>query len=323
MTRLGVNVPNFGPTATPDNLLAWARFAEDAGFAVAMMSDHVAPTPDVAAIYPDPFYDPFTTLSWLAGLTERIELGTTVAILPYRHPLLTARAAANIDRFSGGRFVLGVGVGWSEPEYTALGVPFRDRGKITDEYLAAVIDAWTSPRVSLDGDHARYRDVSTGPRAVRSPHPPVWVGGSSPAAVRRAARFGDAWHPINPDLDWLRDTGLPALRAAARAAGRPAPALAASGPGSAPAPCRRQVVPQASAASPRCTTTWRAWSRWAPRTSSSTPTPTTPPTGDRPSTTGTRCARSSSGPRCRRSDPAGTRTRASDRGAAVSRPAVL
>ena len=227
MTRLGVNVPNFGPTATPDNLLAWARFAEDAGFAVAMMSDHVAPTPDVAAIYPDPFYDPFTTLSWLAGLTARIELGTTVAVLPYRHPLLTARAAANIDRFSGGRFVLGVGVGWSEPEYTALGVPFRDRGSITDEYLAAIIDAWTSPRVSLDGDHARYRDVSTGPRAVRSPHPPVWVGGSSPAAIRRAARFGDAWHPINPDLDRLRDVGLPALRVAARAARRPTPALAA------------------------------------------------------------------------------------------------
>lgn len=227
MTRFGVNVPNFGPTATPDNLLAWARFAEEAGFAAAMVSDHVAPTPDVAAIYPDPFYDPFTTLSWLAGLTDRIELGTTVAILPYRHPLLTARAAANIDRFSGGRFVLGVGVGWSEPEYTALGVPFRDRGKITDEYLAAVIDAWTKPRVSLDGDHARYRDVSTGPRAVRSPHPPVWVGGSSPAAIRRAARFGDAWHPINPDLDWLAGIGLPALRAAARATARPTPALAA------------------------------------------------------------------------------------------------
>ena len=227
VTRLGVNVPNFGPTASPDNLLAWARFAEDAGFAIAMMSDHVAPTPDVAALYPDPFYDPFTTLSWLAGLTDSIELGTTVAVLPYRHPLLTARAAANIDRFSGGRFVLGVGVGWSEPEYTALGVPFRDRGRITDEYLAAIIDAWTSPRVSLDGHHARYHEVSTGPRAVRAPHPPVWVGGSSPAGIRRAARFGDAWHPINPDLDWLRDTGLPALRAAARAAGRAQPALAA------------------------------------------------------------------------------------------------
>lgn len=121
--KLGVNVPNFGPTATPDNLREWIRFADDAGFDLAMMSDHVAPTPDVTAIYPPPFYDPFTTLAWLAGASDRLELGTSVTILAYRHPLLVARVAANIDRFTGGRFVLGVGVGWSEREYTALGVP--------------------------------------------------------------------------------------------------------------------------------------------------------------------------------------------------------
>jgi alkanesulfonate monooxygenase SsuD/methylene tetrahydromethanopterin reductase-like flavin-dependent oxidoreductase (luciferase family) len=110
--KLGVNVPNFGPGTGPESLTGWVRFAEDAGFSLAMMSDHVAVTPDVAELYPPPFYDPFTTLAWLAGLTERIELGTTVTILPYRHPLLTARVAANIDDLSGGRFVLGVGVGW-------------------------------------------------------------------------------------------------------------------------------------------------------------------------------------------------------------------
>jgi probable F420-dependent oxidoreductase len=223
MIRLGVNIPNFGAGATPGNLRDWARFAEDGGFDLAMMSDHVAPTPDVTALYPTPFYDAFTTLAWLAGLTERIELGTTVAIVPYRHPLLTARTAANIDQFSGGRFVLGVGVGWSEPEFEAVGTPFRERGKVTDEYLAAIIAAWTSDVVSLEGRYARYRAVGTGPRAVRSPHPPVWVGGTAPGAIRRAARFGDAWHPNNAELPWLRDTGLPALRAAAAAEGRPVP----------------------------------------------------------------------------------------------------
>lgn len=225
MIKLGLNIPNFGPTATPQNLRDWARFAEDNGFALAVMSDHVAPTPDVTALYPNPFYDPFATLSWLAGLTDRLELGTSVTLLPYRHPLLTARSATNIDQFSGGRFILGVAVGWSRPEFTALGVPFRERGKISDEYLAAITEAWTNDVVSRNGNHVSYENVSTGPRSVRSPHPPLWVGGASPAAIRRTARFADAWHPINSELDWLRDTGLPTLHDAANALGRPVPAF--------------------------------------------------------------------------------------------------
>lgn len=147
-----------------------------------------------------------------------------MAIVPYRHPLHTARAAANIDRFTGGRFVLGVGIGWSEPEYAAVGVPFRERGAMTDGYLAAITAAWTHERVSLDGRYASYHGIATGPAPVQSPHPPIWVGGSSRAALRRAARFGD-WHPVNPDLDWLRAVGLPELRAAARELGRDTPAL--------------------------------------------------------------------------------------------------
>jgi probable F420-dependent oxidoreductase len=225
VTRLGLNVPNFGPTAVPETLRGWIRFAEDNGFALAMMSDHVAPTPDVTALYPPPFYDPFATLSWLGGLTDRLELGTTVTILPYRHPLLTARMAANIDQFTGGRFILGVGAGWAEAEFAALGQPFRDRGRMTDEYLLAITQAWTNDEVSLHGDYVSYADVSTGPRSARSPHPPIWVGGTAPAAIRRAARFGDAWHPNNARLDWLRDKALPALRTAADALGRPTPAF--------------------------------------------------------------------------------------------------
>jgi probable F420-dependent oxidoreductase len=225
VTKLGVNIPNFGPTATPSEMLGWARFAEENGLAVAMMSDHVAPTPDVVAQYPAPFYDAFTTLSWLGGLTDRLELGTTVAVLPYRHPLLTARMAANIDQFTKGRFILGVGVGWSEAEFTALGLPFRERGRITDEYLHAIKEAWTNDEVTLDGDYVTYQEVNTGPRSARVPHPPLWIGGSSRRAIRRAAHFGDAWHPINPEFDWLRDTGLPALREAAETIGHPMPAF--------------------------------------------------------------------------------------------------
>ena len=148
-----------------------------------------------------------------------------MALLPYRHPLLTARMAANIDRFSGGRFVFGVGVGWSEPEFAALGVPFGQRGAITDEYLAVITELWAGEFASMNGRFVSFGDVATGPRQARRPRPPIWVGGSSAAGIRRAARFGDAWHPIDPRLDWLREVGLPRLRSAAAEAGRPQPAL--------------------------------------------------------------------------------------------------
>ena len=222
--KLGINVRNFGPSAGPAGLLSWAGFAGEAGFSMLMLSDHVALTPDVGAIYPEPFYDPLTSLAWLAGRTERISLGTSVAVLPYRSPLLTARVGADIDQFSGGRFVLGVGSGWSEPEFTALGVPFKQRGRITDEYLAAITALWTEPVASYHGEFVAFQDVS-GPVSVRTPHPPIWVGGSGRAAFRRAARYADAWHPINMRAGWIRDTGLPALRGAAAELGRPVPAL--------------------------------------------------------------------------------------------------
>jgi probable F420-dependent oxidoreductase len=222
---LGINVPNFGPGTTPASLRSWIRFAEDAGFSLAMMSDHVAPTPDVTALYPAPFYDPFTTLSWLAASTTRISLGTSVAILPYRHPLLTARMSAGLDQFTGGRFVLGVGAGWSAGEFGALDVPFAERGRITDEYLAVVTRAWAEPSLAFAGEHVRFDDVATRPAPVRSPHPPLWIGGMGPAAIRRAACFGDAWHPVNPGRAWLERVGVPRLAEAAAGAGRPAPRL--------------------------------------------------------------------------------------------------
>src|SRR5438034_2482392 len=142
--RVGVNLINFGPGACPEALARSAELAEGLGYHLVMISDHVAITPDVAARYPAPFYDPFIALGWLAGLTRRVELGTTVVILPYRHPLQTARMAANLDRLSGGRLILGVGVGWARQEFDALGVPFSRRGAMTDDYLAAIKAAWAS-----------------------------------------------------------------------------------------------------------------------------------------------------------------------------------
>ena len=223
--KVGVNLLNWGPGVSPDAMARWASLAEALGYHLVMISDHVAPTPDVVAKYPAPIYDPFTTLGWLAGTTRTIELGTTVIILPYRHPVQTARVAATVDRLSGGRFIFGVGVGWSQPEFEALGVQFRHRGAISNDYLAAIKKLWTSDVASHSGPFVSFKDVHTGPRPLRAPHPPIWVGGSSDAALRRAVRYGDAWHPNRVRMDWLRDTGLPKLTKIAAAEGKPVPAL--------------------------------------------------------------------------------------------------
>ena len=204
--RLGVNVPNFGPGTSPELLRRWAQTVEGLGYGLLMISDHIAVTPDVAEQYPAPFYEPFTTLAWLAGVTSRVRLGTTVLIVPYRHPLLVARMAANLNDLSGGRLVLGVGVGWARQEFDALGVAFRDRGRLTDEHLIAIRAAWAD-----DQDY-------------RSGQIPIWIGGNSDAAIGRAVRLGDAWHPLRFTPGWLPGA-LARLTAAAADQQRAQPAL--------------------------------------------------------------------------------------------------
>ncbi len=224
MIELGVNVPNFGPETDQRALLDWAHFAERSGFATLVVSDHVAPTPEVTALYQDPFYDPFIALTWLAGHTTRIRLGTSVVVLPYRHPLLTARMSAMLYLLSGNRFVLGVGTGWAATEFAALGLEVSARGRLTDEYLEVITAAWASETVSAHTAELHFADVATGPRPPGGAVP-LWVGGAARPAIRRAARFATAWHPINPTLEWLRDKGFPALVRTAGELGRPVPAL--------------------------------------------------------------------------------------------------
>jgi probable F420-dependent oxidoreductase len=223
--RVGVNILNFGPGARPVAFLEWARLAEGLGYASVMISDHVAITPSVLPRYPEPFYDTFTSLAWLAGQISRVQLGTTVAVLPYRHPVLTARIVANIDQFSEGRFILGVGVGNAEDEFKVLGQPHGRRGLLANESLGAMLALWTgSGPVSFHGRIVNFDDVSS-IETHRKPHPPIWVGGRSSAAFRRTVRFGDAWHPILRSLDSLEETDLPGLRSLAEQEGKPMPAF--------------------------------------------------------------------------------------------------
>ncbi|MEU4540867.1 LLM class flavin-dependent oxidoreductase [Streptosporangium sp. NPDC023825] len=198
---------NFGPGTDPGTLRDWARTVEGLGFDLLMVSDHVVITPDVAEQYPAPFYEPFTTLAWLAGVTDGIRLGTTVLIVPYRHPLLVARMAANLNGLSGGRLVLGVGVGWARQEFEALGVPFERRGALTDDHLRAMRSAWD--------DEADY-----GAGRI-----PVWVGGNGDAGLRRAVRLGEAWHPLRLTLGRMREA-LDRLKVIADEESRPVPGFA-------------------------------------------------------------------------------------------------
>ena len=210
--KVGVNLINFGPGVSPASMKSWATLSEALGYHIIMTSDHIAITPDVQSRYPAPFYEPLSLLGWLAGVTTKIEIGTTVIIVPYRNPLELAKATANVDQLSDGRFILGVGIRWAREEFHVLNAAYKSRGAVTNEYLAAVKLLWTQDVASYNGKFISFDDVHTAPRPIQTPHPPIWVGGPSDAAMRRAVRYGDAWHPIRIQMDWFKNTGIPRLK---------------------------------------------------------------------------------------------------------------
>jgi probable F420-dependent oxidoreductase len=170
-----------------DELAAVARACDAAGFDYVAVCDHVAIPPDRAEAMSTVWYDTVATLGWLAGITDRVRLLSHVYVPAYRHPLATAKAFATLDELSGGRAILGVGAGHVEAEFDLLGIPFHQRGKLTDEALDAIRDAFAE-EFGRTGFGQR-------PRPCQPAGPPIWVGGSSPAALRRAAERGDGWLP--------------------------------------------------------------------------------------------------------------------------------
>jgi probable F420-dependent oxidoreductase len=167
-------------------LLAWAAEIEQLGFDALWFRDHV--------LWHSPVLDPFTMLGAIAGRTSRLRLSPGVLLLPLRNPLLVAKAVASLDFVSGGRAMLGVGVGGEFPqEYEACGVPMRERGRRADEGLDAIRALWTRSPAAHEGSVYRFADVVMEPRPVQRPHPPIWVGGRSDQALERAGRRGDGW----------------------------------------------------------------------------------------------------------------------------------
>jgi probable F420-dependent oxidoreductase len=176
-----------------------ARLAEieDWGYDSLWVTDHVVGTRSMRGVYEPHWLEALTTLAWMAARTSRLRLGTGILVLPHRDPVLLAKMLVTIDVLSGGRLDVGVGVGWSRVEFRALGVErlFEPRGRAGDECLQVLLRCWAGGEIDFDGEFYRFRHVEFEPRPVQAPHPPIWVGGQSPAALRRTARYGDAWHP--------------------------------------------------------------------------------------------------------------------------------
>ena len=209
-------MPATTPQSQADYVRRMARTAEDAGFDSVWISDRTVYPKDLAARYPDEFglgkADPsaqnvleaVTTLSYIAGATTRVKVGMSVLVLPFRHPVLNAKMLTTLDVLSGGRLIAGFGTGWMPEEFATMNADFDERGRVTDEHINAFI-------ALCQGEEYKGSITSTAgmtffPRPLQTPHPPIWIGGNSKAAIRRAVRHGDAWHGIGQSPSEVSNT---------------------------------------------------------------------------------------------------------------------
>ena len=213
-------VADWEKEAGPTELARIARVADEAGFFYLGVCDHTAIPRRLADAMGTIWYDTTATLGWLAAVTTQTHLLSHVLILAQRHPLRAAKELSTIDRLSGGRLIVGVGAGHVPEEYELLTGDFAERGRHTDEAVSALARAFIDEFPELPGPRFPARDMGIAPRPVRQPRPPIWIGGSSPAAIRRTAAFGDGWLPQGTRRRDLPGQIAPAARAAGRAAGR-------------------------------------------------------------------------------------------------------
>jgi probable F420-dependent oxidoreductase len=208
--KFGLSTLTRGIFSNRDNYMAVAKAAERAGFDFLSVSDHLIVPGNLQTRYPytatgvfgatehGHCFDQLSTIAFLAGCTERLRLLTSVMVVPHRPAMLTAKMLSTIDVLANGRLIIGAGAGWMKEEFRLLGAPFEDRGKVTDEYLEAFLALWTKDGpVSYHGKHVGFADAVFYPKPLQKPHPPLWIGGESPGALRRVIRFGSAWYPGN------------------------------------------------------------------------------------------------------------------------------
>ncbi len=207
--QFGFSLPGRGPLARPDVLVKLAERADALRFSSLFVTDHIviptsyrstypySPTGKAAGDWGQGYLEPLALMSYLAGATSRIRLGTSVLVVPYRNPVTTAKMLATLDVMTGGRVILGAGVGWLREEFEALGSPpYAERGKVTDEYIRLMRECWTREPVEFSGAYYRLPPVSVLPKPVQKGGIPVWIGGHTDSALRRVGETGDGWHPI-------------------------------------------------------------------------------------------------------------------------------
>ena len=207
--KFGFYLPTSGPTARPEPLAEMARQGDALGFHSMVIADHIVLPREIESTYPytlDGVYpgaavgeclEQLTVLTFLAGITRQIRLVPSVMIVPYRNPVVTAKMLATLDVLSNGRVTLGVGVGWMEEEFQALGLDtYKQRGAVTDEFIELYKELWTKDAPSFHGEHYQISGSGFAPKPVQKPHPPIWIGGHTGPAIRRAAKYGDGWMPI-------------------------------------------------------------------------------------------------------------------------------
>ena len=208
--EFGVSLPSRGPLAKPEIVLKMAAKAEALRYASVFVSDHIVlPVSAARSVYPysptgqlpgganQDYLEPLSMLAYLAQATTKVRLGTSVLVVPYRNPLTTAKMLATVDVLSRGRVILGAGVGWLREEFEAVAAPpFEERGRVTDEYLALMRATWTTDPVAFDGRFFKVHDVHALPKPIQRGGIPIWIGGHTDSALRRAGMLGDAWHPI-------------------------------------------------------------------------------------------------------------------------------
>jgi probable F420-dependent oxidoreductase len=199
--HFGVILPNYGAGSSPDGIRSFAEAAEELGFDSVWTTEHIIVGPDAV----DPYgrvYDALMTLGWIAGWTDRVGLGTSIVLVPLHNPIHLAKQVATLQELSGGRFTLGVGMGWHKDEFEFMGVEFRGRGRRADEAIRPMRALWNGER-DFDGRWWSFHNATSEPRP--SPQPEIWVGGSSERAVQRARELGDAWDPSRgSDADHVR-----------------------------------------------------------------------------------------------------------------------
>ena len=229
--KVGISLPQLGPQALPENLIAVARRAEELGYDSVWVLERLlwplAPKEPYPAApdgrLPETYQsvlDPIETLTFVAAHTAKVQLGTSVLVLPYHSPIQLARRIASLDVLSAGRVLVGVGVGWSRDEFEAAGTPFERRGARCDEFLRAMIELWTKDPVRFEGEFYSIPQSMVGPKPVQKPHPPVYVAGFGQYTFDRAAKYGNGWNPAGIMSFEVLETMINQFRQTAERAGR-------------------------------------------------------------------------------------------------------